>query len=163
MQTQKNMLSLISKQETGSGRCMTLVETLIQDASNYGIGVYTMYLDGIPALYIKINGDPLIIVSPTDTQAQLACLLVEELGHYHTGSDLRLTYRKLDDLKAEHRARRWGHHRLLPPDKIMDALRQNLADEYELAEYLGVTVEFLREAVEDYRCEGILPLLAKSF
>lgn len=133
---------------------MRLGEHLEQEAFDSGIRVHTMQLDGVDALYVKLDGQPFIIKCPTDTQAQLACLLAEELGHYATAPDLRLTYRSISDRKAEARARRWAHRRLIPPERILEALRAGLRELYEIAEYLDVTEAFLGEAIEDYCANG---------
>jgi hypothetical protein len=65
-----------------------------------------------------------------------------------------LRYDTVEDWRAEARARRWAHMRLLSPDAIRTAAR-NSADIYDLADALGVTVQFLCEAIEAFQAKGL--------
>ena len=110
--------------------------------------------DGPKALYIKANGRKLIALPHSDTEAQRTCMLTEQYGHYVTGDDRVLYYDKIADWKAEARARRYAHDRLLTPDAIRIAA-QNTDDEYEIAFALNVTVEFLRDAIDCFKARGL--------
>jgi len=81
-------------------------------------------------------------------------MLAEEYGHYVTGDERVLYYDKIADWKAEARARRYAHNRLLTPDAIRIAAH-NTDDEYEIAFVLNVTVEFLRDAVDCFKARGL--------
>jgi hypothetical protein len=83
-----------------------------------------------------------------------ACWLAEELGHHYTGSDRRLHYTAADDWRAEAKARKWAHDRLLSPEAIRTAAR-NTDDIYEIAFTLNVSVEFLRESIDWYMARGL--------
>lgn len=79
-----------------------------------------------------------------------ACILAEELGHYHTTSGNILDQSSLNNRKQELRARQWAHHCMLPLDKIVQAHHARISGRYELAEYLGVTEQFLQAAIDRY-------------
>ena len=135
---------------------MTVCEALETEASDMGIEVLTEQIP-VPymtAVYIRLpSGSPKIIIEP-HTMAERTCDLAEELGHHNTGTDSIIRYDNIKDWQAEARARKWAHDRLLSVDAIMTASK-NAADIYDLADVLGVTVQFLREAVDDYMARGL--------
>lgn len=135
---------------------MTLAERLLDEACQERILVKidNHPIEGLNAVYLNLGNKVIMILNPTDTQAEMACLLAEELGHHNTSPRRRLTYKTIEDTKAEARARRWAHRRILPPERILDALRMGIRERWELAEYLDVTEEFLEEAFRDYECAG---------
>ncbi|TWK72478.1 hypothetical protein CHCC20488_1154 [Bacillus paralicheniformis] len=53
--------------------------------------------------------------------------------------------------KQELRARWWAYERLVPLNKIVQAQREGITNRFELAEYLGVTEDFLQNALERYK------------
>lgn len=139
---------------------MTTTEKLLDEACTDNILVTTGNhpVPGLKAVYLNLGNRVLMILNPTDKQAEMACLLAEELGHHKTAPRCRLTYKTIEDAKAEARARRWAHRRILPPDRILGALRAGIRERWELAEYLDVTEEFLDEALEDYESAGDVEL-----
>lgn len=109
---------------------------------------------GMDAVYVKTNSIELIFLREDGTQADRTCWLAEELGHHYTGPDRMLRYDNPADWKAEARARKWAHDRLLSPDAIRTAAR-NSDDLYEIAFTLGVSPAFLKEAIDDYMARGL--------
>lgn len=79
-----------------------------------------------------------------------ACVLAEELGHYHTSCGNILDQSSLNNRKQELRARQWAYHCMLPLDSIVQAHHDRISGRYELAEYLGVTEEFLQAAIDRF-------------
>jgi len=126
-----------------------LYEKLYREAEQHRIDIYEkpmsprnkgLYADSI----IWINkGIP--------TRAEKACILAEELGHYHTSVGDITDQTDLRHRKQECRARQWAYETLVPLEKIVQAHLARVASRYELAEYLGVTEEFLQEAINRYR------------
>lgn len=139
---------------------MTLTEKLIDEARTDAIEVEVDQhpIPGLNAVYLNLGKKVMMILNPTDTKAEMACLLAEELGHHKTAPRHRLTYRTIEDFKAEARARRWAHRRILPPERILDALYAGIRERWELAEYLDVTEEFLVETLDDYESAGDVDL-----
>jgi len=84
------------------------------------------------------------------TSIEKACILAEELGHYHTSSGNILDQSTLINRKQELQARQWAYHCMLPLDKIVQAFKDRVSGRYELAEYLEVTEEFLQAAINRY-------------
>jgi len=135
---------------------MDRIEELTTEASERGIDVHEREIPvpGMSAAYIKTETGEHIIIRQDGTQAERACWLAEELGHHYTGSDRRLHYNAADDWRAEAKARKWAHDRLLSPDAIRTAAR-NTDDIYEIAFTLNVSVEFLRESIDWYMARGL--------
>jgi Zn-dependent peptidase ImmA (M78 family) len=53
--------------------------------------------------------------------------------------------------KQEQRARAWAFNTLAPFDKIIEAYEKGYVSTYEMAEYLNVTEDFLKEAILYYQ------------
>jgi len=135
---------------------MRRFEELCDEAHSSGIEVQNgdISVPDMDAAYINIDCGEFIVLRQDGTMADKACWLAEELGHHVTGTDLVLHYDKVADWKAEARARRWAHMRLLSPDAIRTAAR-NSTDIYELADALDVSVDFLRESIDDFESKGL--------
>ncbi len=136
---------------------MNKAEELLELAAQEGIDVHRekLALPGHRALYLRWR-DQAVILHDAESQSELACLLAEELGHHSTAPRLRIHYHTMEGIKAEARARRWAHRRLLPISLIQEAYAAGMRERWELAEYLDVTEPFLQEALEDYQAAGLL-------
>ena len=135
---------------------MDKIEELCNEAGGLGIDVHEREIPvpGMSAVYIKTETGEHIVIRQDGTQAERACWLAEELGHHYTGVDRRLHYTAVDDWRAEAKARKWAHDRLLSPEAIRTAAR-NTDDIYEIAFILNVSVEFLRESIDWYMARGL--------
>ena len=135
---------------------MNRLEELEEEASSLAIEVIDtdIPVDGMNAAYLNLSGVARIFLQKSGTVRERACWIAEELGHHHTGEKQVLRYRSVNDWRAESCARRWAHMRLLSPDAIYTAAR-NTDDIFEIAEALDVSVEFLRESIDDFQSKGI--------
>lgn len=125
-----------------------MYETLLDEAQQEHIDVYEFpFRARIQGLY----WDRAIGICRDATSAEKACILAEELGHYHTTVGDILDQEKPINRKLESRARRWGYERLLPLDKLISADRLGIHSPYELAESLGVTDSFLAATLQHYK------------
>lgn len=82
---------------------------------------------------------------------QKACVLAEELGHYHTTAGNILDQSKVENRKQERRARLWAYNKMITLEKLAAAKTAGCRNRYEIAEYLEVSEEFLQEAVNTYK------------
>lgn len=139
---------------------MDRFEELENEAYALGIQVIDteMPVPGMDAAFLNLSGEERIFLRHDGTSCERACWIAEELGHHHTGQTQIIRYRCADAWRAEARARRWAHHRLLSPDAIRTAA-QNTDDIYEIAEALDVSVEFLQESIDDFQSKGIWSLM----
>lgn len=97
-------------------------------------------------------GDGVIWINrhiPTFTEK--GCVLAEELGHYHTSDGEIIDLSEFGNRKQELRARFWAYERLVPLEKLVQAQKEGIRNHFELANYLGVTEDFLKEALKRHK------------
>ncbi|QHT61735.1 ImmA/IrrE family metallo-endopeptidase [Paenibacillus lycopersici] len=78
------------------------------------------------------------------------CVLAEELGHHHTSFGNILDQADVRNRKQERRARGWAYQRLVPLSTIAQAHHKGVRSRHELAAFLGVTEDFLQQAISYY-------------
>jgi len=125
-------------------------ECLMLEAEKEGVKVYEhrfissqlkgLYFDNI----ITLN-------SSIETGAERLCVFAEELGHYYTSYGNILEQNFAGNRKQERRARGWAYEKIITLDKLIEAHKTGIRSCYELAEFLGVTENFIKEAVEYYK------------
>ncbi len=129
---------------------MTCYETLLDEAYEKGLIVKEkplQYNDG------RIKGNRIAIRQTLDTTARKACVLAEELGHYHTTVGNILDQDDTNNRKQERTARKWAYEKLVPIENIQFAFADGHTEIWNMAEYLDVDEAFLKEALIYY---GIL-------
>ena len=77
--------------------------------------------------------------------------LAHELGHCETGSFYNRYAARDIRQKYENRANKWAYKKLVPQDELAEACLQGYREPWELAEYFGVTEDFLRGALKYYQ------------
>ena len=124
-----------------------MYETLLTEAQKENVEVAE-----IPFLRVKgLYCDRIIGINKGMTTAEKACILAEELGHYHTSAGNILDQEQLANRKLEKRARRWGYEKLVPLDKLIEAFNAGVQNRHDLTEYLDVTEKFLLAALKHYQ------------
>lgn len=129
---------------------MTTYERLASSPDAEGVAIYDRKFRSprIKGLYCDGN----IAVSDTlDTDAEKACVLSEELGHYHTTEGIIIDQSSAANRKQEFRARLWGYNKLIGLQGIVSCYKAGCQTVYDMANHLGVTEEFLKEALQCYR------------
>lgn len=99
----------------------------------------------------RIMGNKIAIRKDINTLAEKACVLAEELGHYHTSSGNILNQSDSENRKQELKAREWAYDRQVGLIGIVESFRAGCQTLSEMAEHLEVTEEFLKDALERYR------------
>ena len=123
-------------------------EALLDEAHQEGLVVKEKplrYNNGI------IKGKRIAIRKDIETNTEKTCVLAEELGHYYTTTGDILDQSDTMNRKQEYRARLWGYNRLIGLMGIINAYIHGCQTLYEMAAYLDVTEEYLREAIFCYR------------
>ncbi|MGG0891654.1 ImmA/IrrE family metallo-endopeptidase [Cytobacillus horneckiae] len=126
-----------------------MYEKLLSEATHQGVGIYEMPMK--PTVRGLYSDNIIWINRLVPSMAEKTCILAEELGHYHTSAGNILDQSKIVNRKQELRARQWAYERLVPLDKIIQAQKEGIRNRFELASYLGVTEEFLEEALRRYK------------
>lgn len=97
-----------------------------------------------------IRGRRIAIRKSIETQAEKSCVLAEELGHYFTSFGNILNMDEIQNRKQELRARLSGYDMQIGLIGIVECYKHHCRSIYEMAEYLQVTEEYLKEALECY-------------
>lgn len=97
-----------------------------------------------------IRGRRIAIRKSIETQAEKSCVLAEELGHYFTSFGNILNMDEIQNRKQELRARLSGYDMQIGLIGIVECYKHHCRSVYEMAEYLQVTEEYLKEALECY-------------
>lgn len=104
-------------------------------------------VNGLKGLYC----DGSIAIEKDMTSVEKACVLAEELGHYYTTVGNILDQTNAGNRKQERRARLWAYRKMFDLTDLVSAYKRGCRNRYEVAEYLGVTEEFLTEALCTYK------------
>lgn len=129
---------------------MTTYERLASSPDAEGVAIYDRKFRSprIKGLYCDGN---IAVSDNLNTDAEKACVLSEELGHYHTTEGIILEMSDDSNRKQELRARLWGYNKLIGLHGIISCYKTGCQTAYDMAEHLGVTEEFLLEALQCYR------------
>lgn len=122
-------------------------EELLQEADSKGLVVKEKplkYNNG------RIKGTKIAIRKDMST-IEKTCVLAEELGHHYTTTGNILDQSSVSNRKQELRARLWAYNKQIGLYGIIQAYKRRCQNLAEMAEYLDVTEEFLRDALDRYR------------
>lgn len=125
---------------------MTYEELLIEADNN---GLVTKEKD-LQSSEGRIKGNRIAIKRDLPSTAK-ACALSEELGHFHTTTGTITDLKEVSNRKQERAARLWAYDKQIGLSGIIQGHRNCCRTRFELAECLGVTEEFLSEALDCYR------------
>lgn len=104
---------------------------------------------GLKGLY----SDGRILIERKMSNAEKACVLAEEIGHHYTSTGNILDQSDVRNRKQELIARIWAYQRLIPLKSLIKANDYGIRNQYELANLLEVTEEFLAEALSYYKAK----------
>lgn len=77
--------------------------------------------------------------------------MAEELGHYYTGTGDILDQSSTSNRKQELHGRAYAYNKLVGLMGIVDSYKNHCINLSESAEFLGVTEEFLNDALSYYK------------
>ncbi len=123
---------------------------LYRIAENNGIAVDRFPLPENRSLAF-MDGDAMYVAIDKNIRgAEERVCLAHELGHCQTASFYNI-YSPLDvRQKHERRADKWAIKALIPKSVYRNALKRGYDNIYSLAEFFGVTADFMKKAVEFY-------------
>lgn len=125
---------------------MTYEELLIEADNNHLITKEKP----LPVSKGRIKGNR-IAIRKDMTETEKKCVLAEELGHHHTAAGNITDLSSAANRKQELRGRVSAYNRLIGLHGILSAYRHHCQNFSETAEYLGVTEEFLNDALAYYK------------
>lgn len=117
------------------------------------------YEEGIPIDYIDFSGDRLcglyvdgsIALKKGMALEKTTDILAEELGHHFTTVGNIVEINDTSDMKQEQHARLYAYNLRIGLTGLLRAFKAHCQTPYDIAKYLGVSEEFLLEAVDRYR------------
>ena len=123
-------------------------EELLEEADSMGLIVKEKPLQSDDG---RIFDNKIAIRKDIPTQTEKACVLAEELGHHCTSSGNIMNQNIVFNRQQELRARMYGYNLNVGLIGIAKAFETGCRNLYEMAEFLGVTEEYLTNAIECYR------------
>lgn len=123
-------------------------ERLLIEAEKEGIVVFeNNYIGKLKGLYVD---NTITINTDIETEKDKICTLAEELGHHYTNVGNILDQSDIRNRKQERLARAWGYRKLVSIKKLIEAFKYGVSNRYELSQFLGVTEEFIEDALKYY-------------
>lgn len=123
-------------------------EELLKEADGMGLIVKEKPLQSGDG---RIFDNKIAIRKDIPTQTEKACVLAEELGHHCTSSGNIIDQNIIFNRQQELRARMYGYNLSIGLMGIAKAFETGCRNLYEMADFLDVTEEYLKEAIESYR------------
>lgn len=129
---------------------MNTFEQLEEQACKDGIDIIERRFNSerIKGLYCN---DSIALSDKLETSTEKACVLAEELGHHYTTSGNIIDMQDIRNVKQERKARVWAYDELIGLTGLIRAFERCCQSRYEVADFLGVTEEFLCEALNYYK------------
>lgn len=125
-------------------------EALLNEAYEKGLVVREKPLQAHDG---RIKGNRIAIRSSIETNAKKCCVLAEEMSHYEVNVGDILNQNDISNRRQEIAARRRAYEKMVPLENILFAAQDGHTDVWDMADYLDVDEEFLKEALMYY---GIL-------
>ena len=98
----------------------------------------------------RIRGNRIAIKKDISLR-QKACVLAEDLGHYHTTVGDILDQTDISNRKQERTARLWAYNKQIGLSGLIHCFEARCQNIREMADHLDVTEAFLQDALECYR------------
>ena len=125
------------------------VDTLYKEANAYNIDIVDWNQGTLKAATISLDNDYCIFVNKDniETYTEEKCILAHEIGHCRTGS-VQHVLSPFDLIeKHEYLADKYAVNKLIPKNKLKNAVKKGVTEVWQLADYFGVTEDFMRRAV----------------
>ncbi len=123
--------------------------SLYRELGEAGARFYDWDLQGCKAATIKLGPQYGIFLDlrAIDTRAEELVNLAHEGGHFSTGATHAIS--SPYDLVEKHEAKawKWAVNRLIPPEELDRAVSEGHTCLWDLADYFGVTEDFMKKAV----------------
>ena len=133
------------------------MRSLVTNNDLYGIAerrghvVVCESLTETPSFSLQTNKRCYIAIDQRLNVQQEREALAHELGHCEYGGFYNRYSRYDIRAKAERRADKWAFARLVPYGRLMQAVRHDITEVWELAELFDVSCEFMQRAIAYYK------------
>lgn len=126
-------------------------EDLKEEAYMNGVDVIENYCfksDRIDGLYCD---GTIALSNRLENSIQKVCILAEELGHHESAVGDITDQSFVSNRKQELKGRLIAYNKMVGLIGIVDAFKHHCQNIHEVAEYLGVTEEFLNDTISYYK------------
>lgn len=130
---------------------MNAFEQLENAACKDGIDVTDRKFNSERIKGLYCDGNIVLNTTALKTTTEKTCVLAEELGHHYTTTGNILDQQEVTNIKQELHARTWAYNECVGLIGIIKAFEAGCKSLYEMADYLDVTEDFLKDALESYR------------
>ena len=131
---------------------MTLEEKLCAYAQKKNTEIVEFPLPECGSMAVKSDGLCFIGIDPArfSDECERAVVMAHEIGHCETDSFYCIHAPLITRERLERRATVWAIEHLIPEKSLRAAHALGICEEWELAEYFGVTRAFVRAALRWY-------------
>ena len=128
------------------------LEEMYEYAESQGIHVDCYDMNHIPCLSVYSDEEYFIGINPfaLTSYADELIDLTHEIGHCVTGAFYDSNSPQYWRIRCERIAEKWAIEKLVPKDKLIQAYKDGICDNSELADLFGVTEDFLQSALKYY-------------
>ena len=102
-----------------------------------------------------INNDVIGINKNVRSYTKRSCILAEEIGHYKTTVGNIIDQSSTANRKQERNARMWAYNQMVGLQGIISCYQARCNNLIEMADHLGVTEQFLSDALREYQSKYI--------
>lgn len=139
---------IIWKHERKGVRKLTKYEEIIGEyEQDVDVVEYNFSSDNIKGLY----SDGVVAINYKLATNEKTGTIAEELGHHFTSCGNLIDVHSTSNRKQELRARLWGYNKLIGLCGLIDAFEHHCQNMYDIADYLNVTTDYLKEAIHAYQ------------
>lgn len=117
----------------------------------YDEGILIDYVDFSSERLCGLYVDGSIALKKGMDDEKTTDILAEELGHHFTTVGNIVKIKDTSDMKQEQNARLYAYNLRIGLTGLLCAFKAHCQTAYDIAKYLGVSEEFLLEAIERYR------------
>lgn len=123
--------------------------TLYRELNKDGVKFYTWDMEGEKAATLRVDGEYGIFMDfdAIHGRAEEMAVLAHEGGHARTGATHKICSPYDLIQKHEYKANKWAVQKVVSEEELDEAVAEGYTEMYDLAEYFGVTEDFMRMAV----------------
>ncbi|OCX46890.1 hypothetical protein BFD03_08715 [Limosilactobacillus reuteri] len=121
------------------------------------------YPQNMPNNLAGLNIDTDVYLNRANSDIKMYEILQEEIAHYDTTAGDIVTKDTPDGRKQEHKARSLAMMRAVSLDKLIYCYQHDIWNLEDIADYCNVDVEYLMDAIDNYRVKRGLIFAYKGY
>ena len=139
---------------------MQTIDAMVEEIDKKGIKIEYVgnkHLNTCKALTMEIEEQYYILLNIENikTEAEERCILAHEWGHCLKCAVHNISTTKETIRKNEYKADKVAVMELIPKKELDEAIRNGYTEVWQLAEHIGVTEDFIKQAFYIYDCMKI--------